>query len=261
MLGRHAAAKARVARRACRVACGSSALCFREMFKRAMMCLLLGVVTTVAVAWGCAVLANPLAHGVILGSFFSSPNQGWWYWIAREPGATVIERSMARSNAMPTDPKGIVPWWSAVREAPAEIETGTRAIWIEDARGWPWVTMVTETRYGTALESPYNPFAGSPGEDLNLELGLPPNPVVASSTVHLPTRPIWLSFVPSAVGWAAVFAAIFYAPSALRCHVRRRRGACPACGYDLRYTPDLLRCPECGTIRLAGTTTAGKFAR
>lgn len=32
----------------------------------------------------------------------------------------------------------------------------------------------------------------------------------------------------------------------LRALRRRRRGLCPACGYDLRGTPGADRCPECG---------------
>ena len=45
--------------------------------------------------------------------------------------------------------------------------------------------------------------------------------------------PLWIPFIPGAA------AAMYLLPA------RRKRGACPACGYDLRANPSSV-CPECG---------------
>ncbi|HWE95462.1 MAG TPA: hypothetical protein VG269_15950 [Tepidisphaeraceae bacterium] len=52
-----------------------------------------------------------------------------------------------------------------------------------------------------------------------------------------PTWAVVAPFLPLPVVWIG---------SKLRRHRRTRRNQCPACGYDLRATPD--KCPECGAI-------------
>ncbi len=61
----------------------------------------------------------------------------------------------------------------------------------------------------------------------------------------LALRPIWPGFAINTLFWAAVLWLVIPGPFALRRLIRRRRGLCPACGYDLRHG-EHEACPECG---------------
>ena len=61
----------------------------------------------------------------------------------------------------------------------------------------------------------------------------------------LPYAPIWPGFVVNSLFYAALLWLLILGPLALRRLIRRRRGLCPACGYDLRHG-EHEACPECG---------------
>jgi hypothetical protein len=63
-------------------------------------------------------------------------------------------------------------------------------------------------------------------------------PTQAAESLREWTVPYWFLVLILAVPPAIAVT------TALRARQRRRHGLCPACGYDLRATPD--RCPECG---------------
>ncbi len=61
----------------------------------------------------------------------------------------------------------------------------------------------------------------------------------------LPLRPIRPGFAVNTLFYAALLWLVIPGPFALRRLIRRRRGLCPACGYDLRHG-EHEACPECG---------------
>ncbi len=67
---------------------------------------------------------------------------------------------------------------------------------------------------------------------------------------ELPLRPIWPGFAVNTVFYAALLWPLSCGPFALRRHIRRKRGLCVACGYDLRGGLEH-GCPECGWRREA----------
>jgi hypothetical protein len=66
----------------------------------------------------------------------------------------------------------------------------------------------------------------------------------------LPMRPLWPGFVLDTLFYAAIWFGLFFGFASAKRAIRRRRGRCPMCGYDLRGAPGLAAgCSECGWNR------------
>ena len=61
----------------------------------------------------------------------------------------------------------------------------------------------------------------------------------------LPMAPIWSGFAVNTIFYGAILWLLIPGSFALRRHIRRKRGHCLKCGYDLRGAEHEV-CPECG---------------
>ena len=68
---------------------------------------------------------------------------------------------------------------------------------------------------------------------------------LAPLDLDLPLRPIFPGYLIDTLFYSAIWLALFVGPGAARRTIRRRRGRCPMCGYDLRGDLES-GCPECG---------------
>ena len=68
----------------------------------------------------------------------------------------------------------------------------------------------------------------------------------------LPMIPIWPGFVINTIFYGAILSLLILGPFALRRLIRRNRGQCIKCGYDLRGDFSA-GCPECGWQRASET--------
>lgn len=178
----------------------------------------------------------------------------WIGWLGSAPGVRAYEYT---GRGIP-DAAGMwmhVSWGGDAWDPHQEV----RLVQI----GWPLPCLQSEELIEVQgrREVDQNASAGTPWPDLwrptaplrrtagLLATTLPgaPQPTTGSDlTPYVPIRPLALGMTVNTLLFAAAAAAISMGPGAVRTIVRRRRGACLACGYDLR---DLAICPECGTGR------------
>ena len=68
----------------------------------------------------------------------------------------------------------------------------------------------------------------------------------------LPVRPLWPGFAINTIFYAAILWMVFFIPGMVKRTLRRRRGLCSACAYDLRGRgANSQICPECGASHYA----------
>ena len=198
---------------------------------RVPLLLVLGAITTIAVAWVCAAWLS-IDQGVP-GRFTSvEVRDELWetLYVQKRFGHT-------RTNFI----RG-----SEHYDASTDQLIGSSgppdAMWQETSAGWPWralrcereaIAIIVPNRFGyirnTSAQTQHDIVLSGGGIDWRV----------------LPYEPVWPALIGNVLVHSAAWCAIIIGLFALRKVIRTRRGRCIKCGYDLRGDFDS-GCPECG---------------
>jgi len=253
-----------------------------------MVCLLLGAVINVAVAWGFVfwtpmmpTTSSPIGawpvevpadwppaesivtnrdHGLILRTYIGT-NSIARFGTLRRPLNEAKERAWAiddPARRSSTARSAIDEFSQSSFEAP-NISAQIRVL----KSGWPMLSTYHEQR---CLETTTRSTGQSSVDLAGTRQGLAiPAWIPWCEHEYRDTRRIPMSIIP--LGFAAntvlyascVWALLILLPRALRTHLRQRRGCCTACGYDLRGAAHE-RCPECGAPAIASLRSSARSA-
>jgi len=185
----------------------------RRWTLRILLCLILGAITTVAVAWGCMLAWRPDHVAFFEVAIDSNPAAQllvakWDY-----PEPLVVEELFSIGYT--------TPGWT---EHYVEYAVGVSSFLVLQA-GWPM----------RCLRGDYWGEADHPSGYVHAWM-IPTTlrSVVGDSWRYFPLRPIWPGFVIDTLFYAAIWGGVFFGFTSAKRIIRTRRGRCPRCGYDLR---------------------------
>lgn len=209
-----------------------------------ILLLLLGAIVNVVVAWGCVL--NPWRATQRFSLLNLSSELVWWRAIAPEGMREPLRAVRLSIPGVDQDLLTGEPCSAANLRVNEWLVEET----IRMHAGFP-MRSLSGTVFNYVRPSPDNrttqQFDG---------IVRPPAMFVSKSIEyqrpHWPLEPLWPGFAINTVFYAAMLWMLFAFPFALRRIIRRRRGQCVRCGYDLRgqATSDdtimQIICPECG---------------
>ncbi|GEM_PF-5640897 len=215
--------------------------------------LVLGVLTTIALAWALIFdvhrATNPMRF-----AYTESKSNAMSMNVARRDslGAFSLSAAIPVNGAFSPPAQtfaldAVLPGWAKpeLLDWPRDPPTSPRAARAILVTGWPWPCMWSS--YDQQPSNNYWWFKARNGIVIGQHPTSPiPNAVLSPSERSLPLRVVWFTFAGDTCFWAALWGAILFTPVAIRHILRRRRGQCLTCGYDRRgHAPDH-PCPECG---------------
>ena len=221
-----------------------------------IVCVSLGVLTAIAVAWACAAWVDPYTTVQPSPRTSGGATNGRHYtiWVVGRHAAFGSARTDSNWSD-PSDtrtglrgpffglPEPLIPKWAPFLVPHADTPAGPEHVRVTDARGWPFLAMWSGLSYDGDIQLLANVPTIMHGLVVNPSAMSGPSP---NTTVRmLPLALIWGGFLADvavySLGWFALFALVIAGRRALR----SQRGCCVHCGYDLRGTP-YGKCPECG---------------
>ena len=224
-----------------------------------LVLLLAGAVVNVAVAWGCAIWIHlgggPWSTHITAVEPWGKPNG----FVGRTDrfGSTQLHATypsylVPPSDRHPPPDSMFVPWGrieppreSGAGKPPEEEDLGEALgprVLVDDGRGWPMRSMWCG--WSGSMRLPSGRVTG-PWEIMH---GIALKPVVPGGRERAIPLAVWVpGFAVNTLFYAAILWLLIPGPFALRRLIRRRRGLCPACGYDMKHA-EHESCPECGAV-------------
>jgi hypothetical protein len=193
-----------------------------------------GVVLTVGLAWGCSLWEQSTRPVVRFGGPVS-----FYPTLAR----ACREEAPASSSILVMGPRE----HSGFRfyQPDPYMHALEKSTSYTDAGGWPYLALA-------AALNPASKAAWTLATDTEVDRVWRFR--IGGRTFCLPLIPLWpgllrdVAFYATTVFLLASVHPLWMWSRTLRCRARFRRGACPACGYDLRNSAGST-CPECGVVR------------
>lgn len=223
----------------------------KRLCKRLAIYGLLGVLTTIVIAWSFALQtsvrgAPRFALGNGTSSFgYNSPENGVVWLLGRNISTGTIEQNIGR--ALPGDDniaevrvdrilqRHEIPWWSIMRQRSAPEQLPQRCI--EQGFGWPLVCLIQRHQLDTSTSRMQSTTA----------LDIPREWQRFGRARHLPLQPLWPAFIASSALYGWLWFSVIAFPALVNRRIRTFRGCCANCGYSRRAAASD-RCPECGAI-------------